>query len=160
VSSSGGKLARWLCVCNCGSKITVIGNNLRRGSHKSCGCYKSEAIRRFQQLPKGQASFNALYKDYKKKAIAREYAWELSKEDFKKITSSNCYYCYVEPSQVYGNGQKYNGLYTYNGIDRLYNDKGYTLENSVPCCGECNIEKGRITPELVLRLYDVYFGGK
>lgn len=29
----------------------------------------------------------------------------------------------------------------YNGIDRIDNAKGYTIENSVTCCKRCNFAK-------------------
>ena len=29
----------------------------------------------------------------------------------------------------------------YNGIDRVDNSKGYTKDNSVPCCEKCNYGK-------------------
>ncbi len=35
--------------------------------------------------------------------------------------------------------------YAHNGVDRLDNAKGYTLENSVPCCKHCNIAKRSMT---------------
>lgn len=39
--------AMWLCECECGNRITVVGGNLRNGSYKSCGCYRSErAVKR------------------------------------------------------------------------------------------------------------------
>lgn len=34
-----------------------------------------------------------------------------------------------------------NGAFTYNGIDRLNNDEGYTVENTVTCCSVCNRAK-------------------
>lgn len=29
-----------------------------------------------------------------------------------------------------------------SGIDRVENDKGYILDNCVPCCAQCNRDKG------------------
>lgn len=34
--------AQWLCKCDCGNEIIVIGNNLVRNHTKSCGCLKIE----------------------------------------------------------------------------------------------------------------------
>lgn len=34
--------ARWVCRCDCGNIVTVIGSNLRSGKIKSCGCYNDE----------------------------------------------------------------------------------------------------------------------
>lgn len=33
----------WLCSCNCGNEKTVIGDSLRRGIVRSCGCLDREA---------------------------------------------------------------------------------------------------------------------
>jgi len=30
--------AFWLCICSCGHKSVVLGNKLRSGKSKSCGC--------------------------------------------------------------------------------------------------------------------------
>lgn len=35
---------RWLCRCDCGNKIEVLGSNLKRLHTKSCGCDKSPDI--------------------------------------------------------------------------------------------------------------------
>ncbi len=32
----------WHCICDCGNKITVMGDNLRCGHTKSCGCWSKE----------------------------------------------------------------------------------------------------------------------
>lgn len=37
-----GQQSKWLCVCDCGSDVVVLGGNLHKGDTKSCGCYKSE----------------------------------------------------------------------------------------------------------------------
>lgn len=42
ISSSKNNMARWDCACDCGSRTTVYGGNLRRGLSTSCGCYKAE----------------------------------------------------------------------------------------------------------------------
>lgn len=40
-----------------------------------------------------------------------------------------------------------NGDYVYNGIDRVDNTKGYTIDNVVPCCGICNMAKGKLNQQ-------------
>jgi hypothetical protein len=37
--------ARWDCVCDCGNKITVVGNSLVTNNTTSCGCYRKERTR-------------------------------------------------------------------------------------------------------------------
>jgi len=48
--------AAWLCSCECGNPdpVVVVGNNLRRGSTKSCGCLVREHSSRMGRLSKGR----------------------------------------------------------------------------------------------------------
>lgn len=34
--------ANWICRCQCGNEITVVGKDLRNGHTTSCGCYAKE----------------------------------------------------------------------------------------------------------------------
>ena len=34
----------WKCKCDCGNEYIVIGNNLKRGTTTSCGCYRKEKV--------------------------------------------------------------------------------------------------------------------
>jgi hypothetical protein len=38
----------WLCQCSCGTQRAVVGQTLRNGSSKSCGCTKPAAISKAQ----------------------------------------------------------------------------------------------------------------
>ncbi len=38
--------ARWLCQCDCGQMLTVVGNDLRRHHTQSCGCLSREQKKR------------------------------------------------------------------------------------------------------------------
>lgn len=44
--TNGGKsrLAMWLCICECGTTVTVSGHDLRRGNTSSCGCFRREQL--------------------------------------------------------------------------------------------------------------------
>lgn len=33
---------KWHCICDCGKEVDVLGEDLRRGSTVSCGCYNRE----------------------------------------------------------------------------------------------------------------------
>lgn len=82
---------------------------------------------------------NRLYGQYKRSAKRRNLIFKLSKKHFKKLTSSPCHYCGALPSGVCfeHNTNKNNqsrSAYVYNGIDRVNNSKGYTIDNCVSCC--------------------------
>lgn len=99
-----------------------------------------------------EASINRTINSVQGSARKRGLEYTLTREEFIKLTSSNCFYCGSEPKNIckslsskgkYGN----NGDYIYNGIDRIDQNKGYIIENCVPCCKTCNWAKGEKTLE-------------
>lgn len=42
IASSSKGIVRWNCVCDCGRRVVVCGNNLKSGNTKSCGCLARE----------------------------------------------------------------------------------------------------------------------
>ena len=49
----------WFCKCECGNLTRVTSGDLTSGNTKSCGCYKSEKIRKRNMLQKGKANGKA-----------------------------------------------------------------------------------------------------
>lgn len=45
VQPNGKHKAQYYCLCDCGNKVIVRGDNLKNGSIKSCGCYNIEQAR-------------------------------------------------------------------------------------------------------------------
>ena len=70
------------------------------------------------------------YSEYKTRAEKKELPFDISKETFSHNTDLPCYLCGKEVSDTHS-----------NGIDRLDNSKGYTLDNIRSCCGICNYMK-------------------
>lgn len=93
------------------------------------------------------AACNRLIRSYKRHAKNRGLAWNLNKEEFKKLTTSNCYYCNIIPKHKCYSNSKNQNPYIYNGIDRIDNKIGYEENNCVPCCGLCNQAKMDLTYE-------------
>lgn len=134
--SSNSNIAWWLCRCDCGKEVFVRARELLSGHVKSCGCYR----RKFNKKIPGESAFNNLYNKYKCSANYRNLEFNLSKKEFISLTKQKCHYCNIEPKQNIETPYK-NGSYIFNGIDRLDNSRGYTLDNCVPCCGICNKAK-------------------
>lgn len=159
IAINGGN-TNWLCRCDCGHESLVTGTNLKRGISKKCfECQKitlkenreeNSRLGRHFKLPNLRGSFNKLYRRYQKNAANRSREFTFTKEEFEQIIQKNCHYCDGIPAQIIQSTEK-SIPYLYNGIDRIDNNKGYTLENSVPCCGTCNILKGRLTYEQFIK---------
>lgn len=47
---SGQRYIAWECKCDCGGKILVCGDSLKRGRTSSCGCLRRENARRIGRL--------------------------------------------------------------------------------------------------------------
>lgn len=68
------------------------------------------------------------YIRYKIRAAKKGLVFVFDYHDFYELTCCNCFYC---------------GTTDAGGVDRVENDIGYTIENSVPCCSMCNMMKHR-----------------
>lgn len=132
----------WLCRCSCGNSGIVGSISLKAGTSQSCGCLWLERMR----LSEGEAGFNKLYDSYGRKAKTRNLEFRLTREEFRRITQANCYYCGIEPLQECypwqnnKTSKKYS-TFIYNGVDRIDNEQGYIMENCVAACGKCNRAK-------------------
>jgi hypothetical protein len=143
-ATNHGKRIFWLCKCTCGNIKEIGADALRSGNSNSCGCYRSEVTRKRTILPSGISMRNHKYAGYKKEAAQRGIEFNISMDQFLKLTSQNCFYCGAKPSNC--SSRKYrNGEFIYQGIDRVDNAKGYLIDNVVPCCKICNNWKGKMT---------------
>ena len=147
------RAARWLCKCECGNEAIVSGSSLRRGLTKSCGCLQKDLLK----IPFGLASMRRVICTYQIAAKKRGIEYNLTEEQFANITKQNCYYCGILPNQISNQG-RHNGSYIHNGIDRVDNTKGYSIDNVVPCCKTCNIAKNTSTlqefKDWIIKIYN------
>lgn len=82
-----------------------------------------------------------LWNRYKSRAKREGIKFEISEEKFSVICGQECFYCGKPPSQVINLKRFDNNILVYNGVDRKYDDVGYTDENCVACCWICNQAK-------------------
>jgi len=130
----------WFCQCDCGKKTIVIASSLISGNTKSCGCLKK--VCHGIKLPYGKSMMRQTLSNYRLRAKRTGLFFKLTEEQFEKITKENCFYCGEVPNGIAkARRSRNNGDYVYNGIDRVNNSKGYTVDNIVPCCKQCNMAK-------------------
>lgn len=98
--------------------------------HKQYAKDNPDKIKAARNTPK------AKFASYKQGAKTRGHSFELTLADHFTPGASNtywqkdCTYC----------GDKIATI----GLDRIDNDKGYTVDNVVPCCGDCNWTRNNI----------------
>lgn len=44
VQANGRHRIMWLCKCDCGNTVEVLGDNLKKGVSRSCGCYRHDTL--------------------------------------------------------------------------------------------------------------------
>jgi hypothetical protein len=130
--SHTNKNAYWNCVCDCGGKTIVTGNNLKRLKTVSCGCYKKEYVsKKFKKHGDTNTKFywvwgsmisrttnknNPRYMDYGGRGIGVCYEW-LNYENFK----NDMYDSYLKHIETYGRKN--------TSIERKNNENGYSPTN-------------------------------
>ena len=130
----------WKCLCDCGREKLVWSNNLRNRNTQSCGCLAKDRTAKSLRFDPGVNNFNSLLYNYKRSATRRGHNWVLTEQECAVLFKMDCHYCGRPPTRARHEPRSY-GAYIYNGIDRLDNDIGYTLSNTVPCCYTCNHAK-------------------
>jgi len=109
------------------------------------------ASNRWTQEDLNESRAKVVYYNYKRRGYKNDF------ESFKEITQQNCKYCGIGPSIVSKGCRDKRvkfvsriGIYKYNSIDRVDNDKGYIKGNMVPCCDICNKAKRNLPLETFL----------
>lgn len=135
-------LRYWEYQCDCGTIKQADSSTINAGRIKSCGCLMRERIGALNRKASGESAKNRLISIYKKRALKKGFEWELNDKAFFDLTSQSCHYCGTAPTN---NTKKISpnsfGHIYFNGIDRIDSNKGYVLENCVPCCHNCNLAK-------------------
>lgn len=132
---------KWKVRCpNCKTETWKFSNTLTKLKYPCKKCYDNSMKLYDDEGPAIRKAFMSL----KTNAKSRKLAVNISENEFFKIAKNPCIYCGEKPTEK--TPPKKWQVPTYlNGIDRVDNSIGYTLENSVPCCRQCNWAKRDLT---------------
>ena len=96
------------------------------GNTSSCGCLQKERTHETNKLRPFESLFNRL------RTTSNRPDDTLTYEEFISFTNkSNCFYC--NDILIWNDSSKFG----YN-LDRINSSLGYSVENCVPCCPDCN----------------------
>lgn len=122
------------CVVRCIYDLT----RTRASRQQQCKKCSNKEIISKNRLPAGEALLSGEFHSYRKNAKQRGYDFQLSREDFKLLVFSECYYCGAAPARRVESSWDFIEI---NGVDRLDNSLSYILDNCVSCCKICNYAK-------------------
>lgn len=88
---------------------------------------------------KEEGIYRHIYRQYLHSARHRELEFNLTEQDITKLVSRDCHHCGGAPTKYSPFDKRW--FILKNGIDRLDNNKGYTMSNCVPCCATCNYSR-------------------
>ena len=138
------------CLCNrCGKNTVVRADRFAKNStyapvscaHCVIDRQKETAEKKYQI--KNTKTYRSKISSIKHNAKSRNLNINLTDEYMKSLFDSNCHYCNCNKAM---------------GIDRIDSKLDYTIENSVACCGICNIMKNKFDLNIFLdKIKQIYF---
>lgn len=122
------------CECLLCGNVFNRGTTMVHAENLTCDC---------QVFRKEPAAINLIKKEYKRGAKLRNLEYSLSNDLFERLIKDNCTYCGISPKTL----SRYLPDFLYNGIDRIDSNLGYTKENVVSCCIDCNKAKWEMSQD-------------
>lgn len=133
----------WEARCDCANTIYTVPSN----NAQSCGCLGKQFSKEWCSIL-GKSG-----RQYHPNESAARKVWQRYKDQdidyptFYKLSQLPCHYCGINPQTTYKIGD---GIFIYNGLDRVDSAKQHSLDNVVSCCWECNQSKmDRTSQQLV-----------
>jgi len=140
-----------LCRCDCGETRSVRQTSLRTGRVTRCAkCSRVVAgLNRRRPVQDETAIRKRLY-EYKKNAAVKGIVFLMDDTVAISLMMGNCWYCGSPPTNPVP-AKRRKSTVLLNGIDRLDHLAGYTTNNCVACCRQCNYAKRISSPDEFLR---------
>jgi len=159
----------WIVRCTkCGKEQSQLITNMKK--HKKDTCYYCEhpysekaafgrtKIGMYAPIEERMYSYysSKIIADNQKYPTRQQKPFKLSLEEYSKLIHGNCYYCGEPPTadnmwNKSGKRKTSDKLVYVNGIDRIDSSKGYTIDNCVSCCPQCNRMKLDYTKDQFLQ---------
>jgi len=133
------KLGMWESKCDCGN--IVFKRTAAFTTEKTIKCQRCSNKENTQTniKPNKQSCKNKICAHTRNAARCRGLVFELTDAEILHLTSLPCFYCDSPHSNL--TRTKRGDCIQHNGLDRVDNNKGYTIDNVVPCCRYCNFAK-------------------
>ena len=88
-----------------------------------------------------ESEYKWRYQSYIQAAKKRGLNWNIDYKQFLDITQQNCYYCGIKSEMRPSHSKRWDFKFPMSGIDRMNSNRGYEMDNVVPCCSYCNQAK-------------------
>lgn len=120
--------AMWLCKCDCGNEIEVIGARLRNGSKKHCGCKKTN-YNLNKDITKTDIIPVSYYNGIKQGATNRKIIFDLTINDMHEKYIEQRGICALSGVELVPPKNMFNKNPNKASLDRIDSRKGYVIDN-------------------------------
>jgi hypothetical protein len=114
-------------LCKNGHNYDEVGRSLGGSCRVCLNEWKRKNFLKSRRKPGSRWSF------CKYQAKKFKFEFSIPFEEYSILIQQKCFYC----DDKIGCVAKETG----RGLDRIDNNKGYTIDNVLPCCGDCNFHK-------------------
>lgn len=160
---------KWIVRCiHCGKEQEQTISNMKRMRSDQCFYCKHPysnkpafgRLRENLNMPIDERIYSyykgKIESDNIKNPTRKQKEFKLTPQEFAHLIHSNCYYCGEPPTadNIWNKSGKRKldlDIIRINGIDRIDSNKGYFIDNCVPCCPQCNRMKLDYTTEAFLQ---------
>ena len=121
---------KWLCECECGNKVEVLGIHLRSNHTRSCGCLQKEVLKNTNHYSKHNMTKTRIYKIWNGIKNRTNSTSTLKDTHYKNYSGRGIKIC--EEWEVFENFYKWsidNGYTDKLTIDRINTDGNYEPSN-------------------------------
>lgn len=134
VFSSGRKVVRWKCKCDCGNIVEVATTSLGSGLTQSCGCWNNEQRKKSEtkKIIHGDCNKDKEYHNlYERWITIKKRCYQKSKDNYKNYGGRGITVCdkWLHNYTAFKEWALANNYSPELTIDRIDNNKNYSPDN-------------------------------